>query len=97
MNFQWSSMAGEYRTRLYLHEELDGAARRSYIGAVHEVSSGECHALALELVLNPALVDVEESVYPTRDAAMSALCEAFTIAWIGATEEERENVWDWRF
>lgn len=94
MNFQWSSMAGENLTRLYLNGELDGAARRSYIGAVHKVRDDEWHAFALELDRNPALVDVEESVYPTSDAAMSALCEAFTIAWIGATEEERENVWD---
>ena len=94
MNFKWSSMTSDPRTRLYLHGELNGVARRSYIGAVHKVSDDEWRAFALELDDNPALVDVEESDYPTSGAAMSALCEAFTIAWIGATEEERNDVWD---
>lgn len=90
MKFKWLPVDND---RFHLHLHGDNG-RRSYIGFVHKEHEHRWHAFGLELDDTPALQDVEEAVYPTMREAVRALRRAFTAAWLGATAEEREEVWD---
>lgn len=92
MKFKWGAPGP--LTKLSLHGECDGYPRVSYIGAVHCTNNDEWHALAVELEEHPVLIAAEDAVYKTRLGAMRALRKAFVIAWMGATKEERDSVWD---
>jgi len=95
MKFKWSNAGdGATKSKLRLHGECNGHQRVSYIGAVFQNSPDEWSAFSLELMEHPVLEAVDNAVYKTRLGAMRALTKAFTIAWMGATQEERDSVWD---
>lgn len=90
MKFKWLLTAtGQFA--LHLHGDT---GKHSYIGFVLKEHAHRWHAFGLELDHTPALRDVEEGVYPTMREAVRALRRGFTVAWLGATAEEREGVWD---
>lgn len=105
MNYTWKFMSrDEKRTpriaakTLYLYDEHSD--RNSYIGFVKRVNRldrGEpdvWRALIHEFKDNDYLADIEAMRFASRSAAMRELRKRFTVAWIGATPDERENVWD---
>lgn len=94
MKFKWAHGGDAPRARLRVFGEWKGEKRQSYIGAVHPPTPDQWTVIPLEFCDHPVMLEVDAAIYKTKLGAMRALRRAFLIAWIGATEKERGEVWD---
>jgi hypothetical protein len=80
---------------LYLYGEHHGLRKRSYIGLV-DYSKGrdDWRVLIHESLEDPHLRAIENMRFKSRSSAMRELRKRFTIAWIGATADQRNDIWD---
>ncbi len=80
---------------LHLHS-TDG--RFSYAAMIKQVypgtSSEYWRTATLELESNPVVEALDGAKFDTKRKAMAALRKAYTVAWVGLTPEEREELWD---
>ena len=81
-----------------LHISDEDDERGSYVGRTWAVNAtdpdSKYRAVFLELEASPLLQDMEEQRFKSKRSAKIAMRKAFMLAWIGATEEEREDSWD---
>lgn len=99
MKFKW-----EYQNRLDAKDHRPWASlalniigsegRRSFVGSVYRDHKHPGMWCVLIHELNDYLFDLEYSNFTSRLSAMRELRKRFIVAWIGATHEERDDVWD---
>jgi hypothetical protein len=68
--------------------------RRSYVGWVFLSAARPAVWKIGVHELNDYLGDAEHDTFTSRLSAMRELRKRFIVAWIGATQEERDAVWD---
>ncbi|MFM7008063.1 MAG: hypothetical protein ACKO0Z_01815 [Betaproteobacteria bacterium] len=84
------------------HNELwiysDDKSKYSYVALLrhdlNEDGSKDWWPIFVELEGHPLLQALESKVFDSELAAKRAMSKAFKITWIGATEDDREDVWD---
>ena len=109
MRLEWrdDGLSGRTRRRNRTKElhvigdpDSDGDVPYSYVGFVKRYAptgkDPEWLVYIHEFETNPYWAGLEDLRFKSRSSAMREMRKRFTVAWIAATPEEREHIWDGR-
>jgi hypothetical protein len=99
MKFKWEyqdrfhAKAAPLQARLTLNL-IGSEGRKSWVGSVYRSIERPAAWKVTVHELWEYLDDLEDARFTSRLSAVRELRKRFIVAWIGATQEERDDVWD---